>query len=436
MAFPGGCSKQTQKVDFTRLMGWPLTNCWSALYKATEELNYRRNRLLSLTNLSNTKSNVDEVLLALDEYYRQPMELLVTSAANPHSVTFHWSNLVGPKNSISHSVAFERASMILRVSLWLRNQGHRIADYELIIKAASLLLAILELNVDASSPDLNADHIKAMIFQFNAEILVMKIFKMLDGESNPSYSLHTACNGALMASINVTSAGQLIEETFERAKKWKLYLLYKYELYIALGHLLQSKLLLNTERTGEAVSSANAAQTRYKIAETVSKKCEKTTPRFNWKEAPKVERESRRVLHHLQKQLIDSQNKNENQYKQQVPKEAPKLDITLPISQPHIDPQVTTYHLPQIDTHRLVVPQPEEDDDSGEGSTSSATSSFSEDYVRVCCPCCGPCIQGLLDGIIWLLKAPFKFILWAAEDDGDEDGEKRELTKNAESDKQ
>ena len=49
--------------------------------------------------------------------------------------------------------------------------------------------------------------------------------------------------------------------------------------------------------------------------------------------------------------------------------------------------------------------------------------------VRLCCPCCGPCLQAFLDGLIWLLKAPFQFLMWATKNRDHEESETTELTK-------
>nr|XP_002732401.1 PREDICTED: BRO1 domain-containing protein BROX-like [Saccoglossus kowalevskii] len=399
MAYPGSRQKRTTKVEFHNcLREWKDGVDTERAQWVGQEITRRRERLSNI--LTGQDAVATDAIEALRLYLEMPVQELIDMAQGESNARFYWLNIIGVEYTIRYDDAqFDRASMMMKTALWLRQRGLVIlADPESVLWAAGVFDCIQEMDLPFRSPDLYVKDIRALSSQCSAEALFLKV-----RENREFLSPDSCLDTAILAAEKFQESTELINTQNKGGKKWKTFVHFKYHLCSAYARTLQSLTFSQANRTKESVASLLEGRDHMERAKEESEDFDRCDPESSVYLSKSEE--FRRIEFLVEKRASECE-KDYNKSIDQLPPMVQLLPLDTSSSTGTLDKRLFRLPAVQVDTW---------------------LNSPENERTGRCSPCCAPCTNCLQAASSRLSLLPWRFAKWVVgkSNDEEEDEERR-----------
>ncbi|CAB4030517.1 Hypothetical predicted protein [Paramuricea clavata] len=334
MAHPASGRKCTERINFGKCVeGIP--NGTSAS-RILHEITRRRQALEDVLKYPDTSTST--VMNSLHEYLVMPIRDVLSEARRPLKLKFKWTNFTNPEEeqSVSKDSDVDQVAFLVAVSLWLVEHAHmvfplypqeddlnedKMKDALNSLKLAAGICECVEQRPKSDYLDLTVPVNQALRHQCLAEAQMVTINRAVNKGNKPaliSQLAHEVANKCISASTILQKCGKAVE-------KWRLFLMFKGELYFAVARCFQGvSFLEENEQSGMSVIVLTIASKHITACLHLAKEYVKLKPKakhpltecsdFIW------------VAKLVTLKLEKSNRENSMIYHQRIPEEAPSLD--------------------------------------------------------------------------------------------------------------
>ena len=334
MAHPASVKKSTEHINFGKAVeGIPNgTNASRILH----ELTRRRQALEDVLKYPDTSTST--VMNTLHEYLVMPIRDVLSEARRPFKLKFKWTSFTNPEEepSVSKDPDADQVAFLVAVSLWLMEHAHmvfplypkeddisddRMRDSLNSFKLAAGVCECVEQRPKSDYLDLTVPVNQALRHQCLAEAQMLTINRAVNKGNKPaliSQLAHEVAKKCISASTILQKCGKTVE-------KWRLFLMFKAELYFALARCFQGvSFLEENEQSGMSVTVLTVASKHIAACLHLSKEYAKLKPKAKH---PLTECSDFMWAQKLITLKIDKSNRENSMiYHQRIPEEAAPLD--------------------------------------------------------------------------------------------------------------
>jgi hypothetical protein len=316
--------------------------------KICNELRQARNILLDI--ISNPNNEISTLSSALDNYLSLLHGFIVsmdgeTTADSKlrHAVRFRWTNtLLGNTPTEQYDTAYERVSMMFNVALWYMKHCLKFAGvaepkmeeakevHKCLRTAAGIFTAIKNeyvaqlIETPEKGADLDPRVLDAYIHQCTAEAQEVTIARAIELKHSSSLVSALAHETAQLYTSADSSLKTLADDKV--ALKWRKYLQFKTEIYLAYAYNFHGETLLAQDKCGDAIKCLEESQSHYNKAGQLAKDYA-STKGAGATAKPQEHLFFRKLAPIVQRTLDKCVRENGFIYHQKVPPVAPDLEL-------------------------------------------------------------------------------------------------------------
>ncbi|XP_046844498.1 BRO1 domain-containing protein BROX-like isoform X2 [Xenia sp. Carnegie-2017] len=352
MAHPASGRKKTDHINFGKAVEGIPNGSYAS--RVVHEITRRRQALEDVLKYPDTSTST--VMNALHGYLVLPMRHVLNEARRPYKLKFKWTSFIHPDEEmfVSKDSDVDHVAFLVAVSLWLMEHAQmafplypkedslneeKMKDALNSLKLAAGLCECVEQRPKSDYLDLTVPVNQALRLQCLAQAQMVTINRAVwkgNKASLISQLAHDVAKQCLAASSILKKCGKQVE-------KWRLFLVFKGELYFAIARCFQGIDFLEVqEKSGMSVAVLTTASRHISACYQLSKEYTKLKPKerhplpacrdFIW------------AQNFITLKLEKSKRENSMVYHQRIPDEAPPLDDPKCLVSP------TSFHFPDEDS--------------------------------------------------------------------------------------
>ncbi|XP_028394731.1 BRO1 domain-containing protein BROX-like [Dendronephthya gigantea] len=334
MAHPASGRKTTEHINFGKAVEGIPNGTYAN--RILHEITRRRQALEDVLKYPDTSTVT--VMNTLHEYLVMPIRNVLSEARRPLKLKFKWTSFTNPEEeaSTSKDSDFDQVSFLVAVSLWLIEHAHlvfplypqeddldeeKMKDALNSLKLAAGVCECVEQRPKSDYLDLTVPVNQALRHQCLAEAQMVTINRAVRKGNKPaliSQLAHEVAKKFITASTTLQKCGKAVE-------KWRLFLMFKVELYLAVARCFQGvSFLEENEQSGMSVAVLTVASKHIAACHHLAKEYAKLKPKAKH---PLMDSRDFIWVQKLVALKMDKSNRENSMiYHQRIPEEAAPLD--------------------------------------------------------------------------------------------------------------